>query len=607
MIPKIRITSKHLRAWVIDFYLTLFIILVKKKGPLATISRKLTATMLVTLVILSLLLLSFLFYQTKEKSGIQVNVSPPKPITSLKSQEIYGSYNANADVIVFSHLEAGDDHYALSLMAKSVTEERYALLTNTDITKNGDYHAEISPSGNRMVFNRSNLTTQCDFMLADFDAAKLRLSNIKSIMKCPEGAGGLKISWRDEENLYLTYSHTLDTPRAIYRMALYTRELFPLTQVVHTKGHGDYSFAYSKLVNKIAYLRDVTGVNNTELWVVDLTNNSHTRLTTLNNIPYSVVWVNQGKHLIVRSGHSELSIVDMNGVSSVFEDKIKSPFYNPFSINDTTIAFMAGEFYIYDLYVMDLNENKTDFTLSSYLSSSFSDYRPVMAKLNKTLAFVSKRNGRFQIWLSNKTGLSQLTHFKSPIAIQALAMSPNGNLLAYYADGIVTLIDDTGKQLFVNSSYASNPTFSLDGKYLYFETENMNISRLDLNSFQLTPFFIRGTIPRAGANGSLYYIQDRKLFRLSSAGGILVIGPLPEAARIWKSEHYDVIGDQLYYTKRINNALKLVRRTLSGGEDTVIAELFTEGFSLNSDASLMISSRPQSGETNLEMIELTFP
>ncbi len=571
----------------------------EKKGLLAKISYKLAIAIAVSI----LCFFGFTYYLSERNTGIQVNASYPTPITSLKGQEFYGSYHKKTDLIVFSHQRLEDELYSLSLMVKPVGEEQYINLTNTANTQSSDFHVNISPSGNRVVFNRANLTDQCDYMLADFDAVELRLSNIQSVMPCPKGYGGLQISWKDEENLFLSYTHKLGEPQAIYRLNIKSRELFALSDVKHLEGHGDYSFAYSKSSNKIAYLRNIAGINGIELWVLDLTNHTHKKLTTVNSIPLSVAWVNKGKHLVVRTAHSEFSIVDMDGVVSVIEDKTLSSMYNPFSMSETKIAFMTRELYLSDVYIADLNTQ----TIDNSLSSSFTDFRPTMAKLSKTMAFVSKRDGLYQVWLFNKGKLSQLTHLQSPVGIQSLALSPNGRFLAYDAEWGVVLLDEAGKQLFVNSETSSNPTFSLDGHYLYFQTKSLEISRLNLNTIQHTAFIPRGVAPKAGDNGVLYYVNDRQLFKASPSGGISELGPLPEFSQISKPEHYDVIDGQLYYAKTINGDLKLVKRPLTGGEDQVITELSDRGFSLNNDASLMFTSRPTNGETHLETMELTFP
>ncbi len=579
----------------------------KKETLLSKTSHKVLVAVLtaviVALVISNLLLLDFAFKQTTETPDIQPGASVSTPITSLKGQELYGSYDPNANIIVFSHQLIEDERYSLSLKAKSLTEEHYAILTDTASTKSADYHPAISPKGDRIVFNRTNLTTQCDFMLADFDAVNLRLSNLSSVMQCPKGRGGLQVSWKDEESLLLSYAHDLDAPLAIYRLDIKTGQRFVLTEVENIKGHGDYRFAYSKSSNKIAYLRNVAGVNGTELWVLDLSTNVHKKLTTVNSIPYSVAWVNSGKHLVVRTAYSELSLIDMNGIVTVIKSKIKSAIHNPFAIHDTKIAFMVGEFIISDVYLADLKS----YTINNSLSSSFSDSRPTIAKLNKTTAFVSKRAGLQQIWLSNKAGLFQLTHFQSPVLIQSLALSPKGQFLAYDAEWGVVLLDGTGKQLFVNREASSNPTFSLDGQYLYFQTKKEKISRLELSSLQLEPFLSRAIAPKAGENGSLYFIRDRQLYSASASGGVIELMALPEFSQIWKPEHYDVIDGQFYYAKKTNDAYQLVKRPLSGGEDVVVTELSDRSFSLNIDASLMVSSRPINGETNFESIELSFP
>ncbi len=571
----------------------------EKKGLLTKTSYKLTAVVVVSI----LFFFGFTLYLPERNTGIQVSASYPKPITSAKGQELYGSYHAKTDLIVFSHQQLKDDLFTLSLIAKPMGEERYINLTDSAETQSSDFHAEISPSGNRIVFNRTNFTDQCDYMLADFDASELRLSNIQSIMPCPKGDGGLQISWKDEESLYLGYSLKLGEPQAIYRLNIKSRELFALTDVEHIEGQGDYSFAYSKLANKIAYLRNIDDINGIELWVLDLTNNSHKKLTTVKVVPFSVAWVNKGKYLVVRTALSELSIVDMNGVVSVIEGKTESSMSDPFSMSETKIGLMMKELYLSDVYIRDLNTHTTD----NSLSSSTLDIRPAMAKLSEARAFVSKRDGLFQVWLSNKTGLSQLTHLQSLVAIQSLALSPDGHFLAYDADWGVVLLDETGKQLFVNSESSSNPTFSLDGQYLYFQTKNEKISRLSLKTMKLTPFLIRGIAPKAGDNGVLYFIKDRRLFKASATGGFSELGPLPEFSKISKPEHYDVIDGQLYYVKKIDGGLKLVKRPLSGGEDVVVTELSDRNFSLNNDASLMFSNRLTNGETQLEAIELIFP
>ncbi len=576
----------------------------EKNSPYFRFSYRLIAALLVSLFLILMVLFSgFTFkQQSQDNSNNGIHASNSRPLTSVKGAELHASYNAATNMLLFSHLAPNVESYSFELMVKSMTKELYVPLTHASETKAGDYLPELSPSGTRMLFNRSNLTTSCDYMLADFDAEKMQLANIHSILPCPKGQGGLQAGWLDEDNILLGYPRKRGLPQAIYRMNLITGELFPLTDIKNINGHGDYRFAYSKLTHQLAYLRHINDLNGTELWVVDLTNQNHKKLMTVAGFPYSVIWVNKGQHILVRSGYSEFSVVDLKGEISVVKSNIKSAISMPFAIVESKVGFMAGEEKNYDVYIQDLHTQ----SINDGLSSSFSDRSPVMAKSANVQAFVSKRDGLFQVWLARAEGLQQFTQYQHRINIQSLALSSPGDLLAYSANGAVTLLDDSGNQLFVNAEEASSPSFSLDGRFLYFAS-NRGILRLELDGLQLTQFLNRGYKPKAGENGTLYFIEDRQLFKASAEGGIKELMTIPESARLWNSNQYDVVDGQFYYAARVSNTLKLMRRPLTGGEDSVVTELYSEDFSLNNDASLMISSRRTNGETNLESIELTFP
>ncbi len=117
------------------------------------------------------------------------------------------------------------------------------------------------------------------------------------------------------------------------------------------------------------------------------------------------------------------------------------------------------------------------------IASTRNDDLPQFSPDGKRVAFVSQRSGNTEIWTADANGSNtvQLTYLGGPNIGNPPRWSPDGRRLAFSAniDGPpqVYVLDATGgspRRLTSSSAGSANPSWSRDGRWIYFDTQNEN-------------------------------------------------------------------------------------------------------------------------------------
>jgi eukaryotic-like serine/threonine-protein kinase len=234
-------------------------------------------------------------------------------------------------------------------------------------------------------------------------------------------------------------------------------------------GSGDLRFAFSPDGGALAIVR----VESDGIGVHVLSIGSGTERTLLRRQQEwfgGVAWSADGRHLILSANQRgvrrlwKLPVAggDLAPLALTGEDS----FFPSVSARSQRMVYVR-EFRDWDLSHMTLARGQPRLS-SPFPSSARLDLDPAFSPDGRKLAFVSERSGTREVWVSNADGsaASQLTSMNGPI-VGRPSWSPDGRSLAFHGGGI-NVMPATGGQWRQLSTDGEMPTWSADGRFIYF-------------------------------------------------------------------------------------------------------------------------------------------
>lgn len=520
----------------------------------------------------------------------------PRIQTTLLGQELGATINE--ELLVFSHKSSDNKYW--NLFSKHIGKERYIQLTDGQYN---DINAVFSKKGDKLAFNRYD-NNACKIIIADVDLKLISLKERKEVFYCPDKLLSVSIAWKDEHNLFLSYSKTISKPYQIYTFNIESGISTPITFPPAT-GRGDYYITNTFEPSKLVFFRNIGG-SRTEIWVYDNLSNESTKITSIPLVLMSAAWSDSEKKLIIRTGDGELSTLNLDNHELELLFRANYPIFFPYAAERQRIGYMRGS-----LWKNDIIEIGLDGKSVNTITSSFDDYQPVYSQDSGDIAFVSNRTGRSQIWLLKKAGeLHQLTKFDDSFKIIDLAISNNGKLVAFTTDTQLHIVSDTGEHKFSSSkdNIYKNPVFSNDGSSIFYSVndndkwfiESQSLTQLSEKKV-LTDGYV--VIPCAIEN-CFYFTRnhDKSLYKLVNNESIFTGVMLSE---IENSNQLAIINDTVYYIQKNNNEPELLSQNIKNNKITAIMKLSTSRFSIKQEPLRFLTSIRRESETNLETIRIS--
>ena len=220
----------------------------------------------------------------------------------------------------------------------------------------------------------------------------------------------------------------------------------------------------------------------------------------------------------------------------------------------------TGDQIVYQFQVWDTNLwtqlLKQDATPTQLVSSTWVEYNPVPSPVDDRVAFVSKRSGATEIWISDHGQERQLTHLEGPY-VDSPRWSPSGDALVFTAqergNRDIYLIPGNGgalRRLTNDISEEGRASFSRDGRWVYFRsnrTGKPQIWKMPLDGGPAVQVTKGGGYEAfESPNGTLlYYIRDRAepgLWMVPTGGGDEVSVLLDVTESRWS-----IADDGIYY------------------------------------------------------------
>ncbi len=558
-----------------------FIAHIEEISPTRRLKRFLPTT--VTAIILALI--TYIIFKA------DTPVIVPEMQTTLLGQEFQATVNDN--LLVFSHKSPGNQYW--NLYSKRLGQERYFQLTDGQFD---DSHATFSPDGKKIAFNRHDGDT-CKIIIANVERERVELAEPEVVFDCFAELLSVSIAWKDKNNLYLSYIESRSTPYRIYSYNIETKKLTPITSPSATS-MGDYYVTKSFESKKVAFFRLISR-SKTEVWIYDEQIKDFTKIASVPHLLNTAAWTDAGNKLIIQTGN-QLNFLNIeNGeLKSLFAANY--PISYPFTVNNKKIGFMRGSRKVKDIIQLTPDGNR-----ENLITSSFNDYRPVYAQSSGDIAFISNRTGRTQIWLRQKNGeLNQLTKFDESFRITDLAISSNGERIAFIINAQLHIISRNGELIFSSSKgrIYKNPAFSNDNQSIYYSLLKKDLWFIESRSFDdftATPL-TDGYVVKPCYQGNCFYFTkfDDNLLYKSTNGAFESTGA--SVGDILSPNQIEVINDSVYYIGP--NKRELLHQSIKTRKITSVTPLSSSHFSIEANPLRFFTSAPRESETNLEVIEL---
>jgi Tol biopolymer transport system component/DNA-binding winged helix-turn-helix (wHTH) protein len=422
----------------------------------------------------------------------------PVPFTDYPGFEECPTFSPDGSQIAFSW--SGDPAAGLKgadLYVKAVNSENSLRLTQHP---SGFICPDWSPDGTQIAFVRLSASRVAGVAVDSTDDTGLyivpALGGPERKLRSTQGGWG-GVTW-SADGKWLAYPdhtrpasviHPMD-PNRIYLLSLDTLES-------HQIPHADECLAemipaFSHSGDRLAYLCLLkTNVNEFGIYSVSLSSGSPTLISkfiTGWDLPDGMAWTADDKSLIVSRPHpgNDLELNEVTLTDGVFR---KLPFGQDsgspaISAKGDKLAYSHFSYGQLNIWRKDLQQPQA--AARKLISSMYDNFFPEYSPDGKHTAFVSNRGGTWEIWMSDADGtnLVRISDSKSSKA-GTPHWSPDSQKLAFdsWLSGhpevyIVDISERLPRKLITNLSDMATPSWSHDGKWLYFEaTSDQRIYR----------------------------------------------------------------------------------------------------------------------------------
>jgi Tol biopolymer transport system component/DNA-binding winged helix-turn-helix (wHTH) protein len=291
----------------------------------------------------------------------------------------------------------------------------------------------------------------------------------------------LPIAWSpDGRWLVVSHREREDSAEGLFLVSALTGEKRRLTQA--PRGfRGDIMPAFSPDGRAVAFCR-FPGNAASEVYLLPLSEEYEAagearRLTGNNEVALSPAWSRDGRRIlyVFASKATELRIINVSGSGSSEQVPL---------LEDNIGQLSLGRHLVYSRSSVDTNiwraeippEGNPARRPQPLISSSYDDFQPRYSPDGKKIAFGSTRSGTREIWIAHADGSNPvpLTTFGGPL-VGLMNWSPDSQRLVFHArpEGQADLftLPVTGgvpKRLTVNPSDDTVPSYSHDGRWIYF-------------------------------------------------------------------------------------------------------------------------------------------
>jgi Tol biopolymer transport system component/DNA-binding winged helix-turn-helix (wHTH) protein len=397
----------------------------------------------------------------------------PVPLTDYPGIESCSAFSPDGSQIAFAW--KGPEANGFDLYAKVIHSESLLRLTQHP---SGFTCPAWSPDGTQIAFFRFSETDTGIYLVSALGGSERKLRATQ---------GGLGISWSADSRSIAYSDHTALAgqagviPRRVYVLSVDTLES---RQIPHAgECLSEETPAFSHFGDRLAYVCLLkTNDNETGIYSVSLSGGPPklvARFTTGWGLPAGIAWTADDKRLIVARPHVGNDFeLDEITLSDGALRKL------PFGQGACCPAISSkGEKLAYSVYtshadIWRKNLRGTGTPGEKVISSTYQQFEPQYSPDGKHIAFTSNRDGDWEVWVSdtNGTHLVRMSDGKSSKA-GSPRWSPDSEKLAFDSREsghpevyVVDISERLPRKLIANLTDMSTPSWSHDGKWLYFQS-----------------------------------------------------------------------------------------------------------------------------------------
>ncbi len=480
------------------------------------------------------------------------------PLTSFAGSERGASFSPDGNQVAFAWNGEKEDNW--DIYVKLIGSNQHLRLTTNPAR---DTWPAWSPDGRQIAFCRDlGPSKRAVVLISPLGGPEQILTELEHHADWVDDLFGPFLSWSPDGRALAMYEHG--------RLDLYiveTGEKYPLT----TSGRPDSCPAFSPDGRTLAFRRWVAWANS-DLYLLNLSQDlkpvGEPRRLTFQNLFTSgvawgalsgggVAWMPDGRALICSAGGYLWRIAASGGsqpqkLESLGEDT-SCPAISP---RGSRLAYTHTAFDS-DIWRLEISSSGGEVNPSTRLISStrFEGF-PQYCCDEKKIAFVSERSGSMEIWVCNADGSNavQLTRFGRGQTSDE-RWSPDGNRLTFdsniegHPEVYVVNINGGSPRRLTISSYSENPSWSKDGRWIYFNSDGpgYSIQKVPAEGGPIVPVISNapGFAPVESADGKAIFVTDPDmgLWRVPIEGGEsrLVLESLANF------DSYELANDGVYF------------------------------------------------------------
>ena len=471
---------------------------------------------------------------------IESEVLTPVPFTALPGAEISPTFSPDGSQIAFAwngDTPPGSLSKGFDLYVKVIGSENLLRLTRQP---SEFINPAWSPDGQRIAFQRISGSDTGIYIVPVLGGPERKLLSTHTTIK------GSSISWsRDSKWIAYSDSVPLGSPHRLFLLSVETLQQLPIHHAPECQE--ETSPAFSPLRALVAYICNLQS-GGFALYSIVPPDGVPQRIGTYEGWPWGIAWRGENRLVLSRylegTNYDELYEVTLsNGSISKLRSEASGDADRPAtSITASKLAYQLRQRVNSNIWRKDRLYPQA--AAVEVIASSRESSQPQYSPDGKYIAFTSNRGGNFEIWLSRADGsnLVRLSNLKNA-QTGTPNWSPDGSKIAFdsrqaglfdvYIENVSELVP---RKLVTNVANASTPSWSHDGKWIY---------------------FIAG-----GSNGRIY--------RCPAEGGTAI--PLSKGVGWGPQESFD--GKAVYFATEVAGKTVLTRVALEGpGSESLVGGL----------------------------------
>lgn len=427
-----------------------------------------------------------------------------RPLTTAPDFETYPALSPSGQQIVYA--VAPNGYGARDLYLRNVDQGMPVQITSDE---NDDYGAAWSPAGDRVAFVRSFNQGPCTVLVVPVPRGPERV-----VARC-QVATQTRPSWLDSRTLVFSDQPAAEGVSRIRAVDVETGAVRDLTSPpVSTLG--DAEPQASPDGRYIAFRRMLT-IGADDLFMLDVRSGEECALTTDGWKAGGYVWSADSRHVFFSSNKG-----GEFGLWSVDRGRRRPPRRVTLGLGTVTFARMSAD--LQNRLAVELTHGRTLLSKVSpsgeiqlVTSGAGSDFEPAAAA-DGTLAYISARNGAYEIWTTSPFGQSmRLTSIVGSYVTRP-TWSPDGQTIAFVAvhgrNAELYTVARDGSQLHRLTSdgvHKRDPVYSASGKQLFYVERREGTWRLMELSLTATPLRAHA-VPRGQGWKTLHAGPNRTIF-----------------------------------------------------------------------------------------------